>query len=370
MESCRLPLELCEEVMNALLKRHELPLDITTPSRYWFHQQQALCACALTCRAWRVRAQHLLLKFPHIRNSQCLASVTTAIQQLRDISIVHGLVLDSDGMLDLSTAGGLFMSALPHLQHLTYVNTRFDRGPPLRLLRMRLPFFAGITVLRLHLCTFQSLRSMLDVVWACRNVVSFHMRGCTLQTQRHSPAAIKAACEHLRPCQKLTRLEFLQVGLTTLAGSMFGAAVTELVIAKARNAEFLSNLLAKSFPALRSITVIDMRDERLPYMDNNTPSWLHAIAASRAVPGGLKKIVLRRHHVLKYNKCCREVVGSSMAVVGTSKPLSELLSGLEELTIGGFPVQGVSKTKGKSCNPAYIKLVIPTTMHTILRFEN
>lgn len=131
----------------------------------------------------------------------------------------------------------------------------------------------------------------------------------------------------------------------------------------------LSNFLGDSFPALRSTAVIDKRDGPLPCTNSNTPSWLHAIAAHRTVPGVLKKIVLRRHHGLELNKCCREVVGSSNKLAGFLRPLSELLFGLEELTIGGFPVEEVLKTKAKSCTTACIKLIIPPTMHTILCFD-
>lgn len=167
--------------------------------------QHALCACALTCRAWRVRAQYLLSIFPFIRNVARLARFTMAVQE----SSIIGLMLGGYQQLDASKASELFMRSRVGLQLFWCVEVCFDRGPPLRLLRMRLPFFTGITTLRLWHCTFQSFRAMMDVVWACRNLAMLDISVPCFEVNE-SPAAqfeqMTATVKNLRACQKLTSL--------------------------------------------------------------------------------------------------------------------------------------------------------------------
>ncbi len=214
MESCRLPIELCEKVMNALRGYEDEILDGTNSrmqEEYTSKRQPALRACALTCHAWRVRAQYLLWTFPVILDSQHLAHFRTAIRSSPNITITRGLVLGGiygPNELDLSTAGELFMRSFPHLQRLLCFYIRFDRGPPLRVLRMRLPFFASITALRLYRCTFQSLRAMLGVVWACRNLATLDTNDVWFKSEC-SGAGLRrmhVAVGHFRACQKLTAL--------------------------------------------------------------------------------------------------------------------------------------------------------------------
>lgn len=214
MECCVLPIELCEKVMDAL------PVYIELLDDGWFlapqdamETQQALCACTLTCRAWRVRAQYLLWTFPVLFDSQRFARFNTAVQKSPNTHIMCGLQLgrcfQDKETPDLSTAGELFMHSFPHLRSLWCDQIRFDRGPPLRVLRMRLPFFDSITSLALVDCTFQSLRSMLDVVWACSNLATLVVREIDVQSKRCSLAAfqnLSTAVENLRACRKLTRL--------------------------------------------------------------------------------------------------------------------------------------------------------------------
>lgn len=171
--------------------------------------QRALCACTLTCRAWRVRAQYLLSIFPHIPNGASLAHFTTAVQNSPIIRLTLGTVFNGSQKLDASKASELFMHSGPHLQHLRCFRVRFDRGPPLRVLRMRLPFFADIIALRLYNCTFQSLRAMLDVVWGCPNLAMLDISGAEFKAKLSSAAGLRkmtTAMENLRACQKLTSL--------------------------------------------------------------------------------------------------------------------------------------------------------------------
>ncbi len=201
--------------MDALLDYYE-PLGRSSgllESKRTWGSQQALCACSLTCRAWRVRAQYLLWTLPHILDSRHLAQFTSAIHKLPEISIT-GLVLGDQRAyaiksFDPSTASSLFMHSFHHLQHLLCYGFLFYRGPPLRMLRMRLPFFASITVLQLLDCTFQSARAMLDVVWACPSLATLAISRSTIKSKRSSAAGLlpmSAAVEHLRACRKLTSL--------------------------------------------------------------------------------------------------------------------------------------------------------------------
>lgn len=214
MESCFLPIELCEKAMDAV------PHYDDYPDRGWLlspqdaqNSQRALCACALTCQAWRVRAQYLLWTFPVLLDSQHFAHFKSAIRKSPNTHIIRGLELWSvyhdDKTLDFSTAGELFMHSFPHLRSFICRNIRFDRGPSLRVLRMRLPFFSNITTLALLDCTFQSLRAMLDVVWPCSNLATLVVRGIKLESERCSPAGfqrLSTAVENLRACRKLTRI--------------------------------------------------------------------------------------------------------------------------------------------------------------------
>lgn len=184
------------------------------PEDAWL-SQRALCACARTCRAWRVRAQYLLWTFPALSDSQKLGRLNTAIRQSSKTPIIRGLVLATQSRSDydknpyLSTVGELFMHSFPHLQSLLCQSIRFEHGPPLRVLRMRLPFFSSITFLMLWGCTFQSLRAMLDVVWACSNLDTLVVKRIEIESERCSPAGfqrLSTAVENLRTCRKLTRL--------------------------------------------------------------------------------------------------------------------------------------------------------------------
>lgn len=215
MECCWLPIELCEAVMDALQDYYE-PLGrpgVLLESKRTWESQQALCACSLTCRAWHVRAQHLLWTLPHVLDSQHLAQFTSAVRNLSSISTA-GLVLGDQRAyaiktFDPSMVSSLFMHSFDHLRHLLFYGFLFHRGPPLAILRMRLPFFASITVLQLLDCAFQSLRALLDVVWACPSLATLAISRSGIKSKRTSGAGLRllsAAVENLRACRKLTSL--------------------------------------------------------------------------------------------------------------------------------------------------------------------
>lgn len=215
MDSCVLPLELCEKVMDALPDYVKFPDSgwLLCPVNSW-DLQHALCACALPCQAWRVRAQYLLWTFPALFDSQHFARFNLAIRNSPNTPIIRGLQLgsgnDDNEAPDLGTAGELFMHSFPHLESLLCGKIRFDHGPPLRILRMGLPFFASINTLALVNCTFQSLRSLLDVVWACSNLDTLVIGGVEIKSKFCWAAGFQNLCataENLRACRKLTRLK-------------------------------------------------------------------------------------------------------------------------------------------------------------------
>lgn len=215
MESCFLPIELCEKIMDVLSVYIESPDGGWSKwPRYAGGSQRALCACALTCRAWRVRAQYLLWNFPSLIHRQQLARFKQAIRESPNITLVRGLVLKSDlnddNTPDLRTAGELFMHcSFPYMEYFMCAGIDFNLGPPLQVLRMRLPFFSSITSLALFGCTFQSLRAMLDVVWACSNLATLVIGVNVIKSKRCSVAGFQSLCtaaENLRACRKLTRL--------------------------------------------------------------------------------------------------------------------------------------------------------------------
>lgn len=181
---------------------------------YKRHSQRALYACALTCRAWRVRAQYLLWTFPCLFDSQHFAHFNSAIRKSSNTPIIRGVALGSGDKYaenaDLSTAlGELFTHSFPHLRSLFCGKLCFERGPPLRVIRMRLPFFSSITSLAFLKCTFQNSRSMLDVVWACSNLATLAMQDVTVESEHCFPArfhSLSMAVENLRACRKLTTL--------------------------------------------------------------------------------------------------------------------------------------------------------------------
>lgn len=204
MESCRLSIELCETIMDALPDAPDPYLQWETGPK----GQRTLCACALTCRAWRVRAQHLLLTFPRLLDGPHLSLFTVAIRNVPKPPTITLVLKDK---VDLKLAAQLFIQPFPHLQHWSCAYVSFDSGLPLRLLRIRLPFFANINVLEMRYCRFKSARAMLHVVWACPNLSSLNISCVSLESMGPSTVGnitveLPATCEHLRACRKLTKL--------------------------------------------------------------------------------------------------------------------------------------------------------------------
>ncbi|KAL1937701.1 hypothetical protein VTO73DRAFT_12976 [Trametes versicolor] len=352
-------------------------------SKRTWESQQALCACSLTCRAWHVRAQHLLWTLPHVLESQHLAQFTSAVRNLSNTSTA-GLVLGDQRAyaiktFDPSMVSALFMHSFDHLRHLLFYGFFFHRGPPLAILRMRLPFFASITVLQLLDCAFQSLRALLDVVWACPSLVTLAISRTGIKSKRISAGGLRllsATVENLRACRKLTSLyldAFTVQGVWDRAcaglcggGSVFGCAVTALHFETDNISGtwgvVLGIVLWDSFPALCSVTVVSRVDPVFGKSSSRVLSVLHAIAKGRPIRGILKTIVLERDHEWRNSDCCEEIVGASEEVPESEQRLPALLAGLVELTVR------LDTCKDPETHAAYVWSVLPG-MRNVLRFE-
>lgn len=186
--------------MNAASEHEALQFDWLVGLEW----QDTLCACALTCRAWRARAQHLLWISPRLVDTRRLALITAALPTAPR-SLTTTLVL---ARLDLSSASELFMHSFPNLRQLSCHRVSFERGPPLQILRMRLPFFDSITILHMRNCSFRSLRATLDVIWAFPNLSSLRLGMSEWTKLRHGAenGHFSTICEYRRACRKLTHL--------------------------------------------------------------------------------------------------------------------------------------------------------------------
>lgn len=118
------------------------------------------------------------------------------------------------------------------------------------------------------------------------------------------------------------------------------------------------SLFRDSFPALRSVTVWFNGLDENPEL----PSWLHVIATGRPIPGILKTIVLRSRHDQHGHKCCREAVGTSEEVVGSTQRFPELLPELAELVLR------LERCQHPERHAAYIWDILPG-FRNVLRFE-
>lgn len=97
---------------------------------------RVLCACALTCRAWRIRAQRLLWISPRLVDRPHIALFTKNLRTA-PIRLVTTLAFEHRGH---HRSGELFMHAFPNLRLLSYRKVDFECGPPLAFFRLRLPF--------------------------------------------------------------------------------------------------------------------------------------------------------------------------------------------------------------------------------------
>ncbi|KAL1937660.1 hypothetical protein VTO73DRAFT_12935 [Trametes versicolor] len=282
MENCPFPIELCEAVIDGTIpwpthiRRYSPPLAQLTV-------QRTLYACALTCRAWRTRAQRLLWSYVYLKNAPTAISFASASRiasgecrsLLSTLCIgeeLRGTLIDEKhlAVTDLANVNELFMLPFPNLFTLHCTAVRFNLGPG--VLRMRLPFFStgSLNTLVLRLCIFDSARAFLDLVWAFPNLSHLHVVYGKLRREILTPvgaAHLASVGNQLQAGRRLTSVNFHHlnrlfggsIGIM-LTRSVFGPTLTHLILTfyDLDDAQCTSTLLAgepSSFPSLILLNV-------------------------------------------------------------------------------------------------------------------
>ncbi|KAI9058740.1 hypothetical protein FKP32DRAFT_1219633 [Trametes sanguinea] len=219
MQSCIFPLELCEAIIDAVPSGvlGSWPLhckdksEWTAPYDIHLHEQSTLRACSLTCHAWRRRSQALLWKQPtlifpvHVSRFYKAICDNPLSPRHQLTSEMYMVTYDSDAPASISLRANYAMDLLPNLRvlHTRHVNWiqyapyRSGDGIPVHLLRAHPPFFANLTQLECIGCVFADERYLLDVIWACRNLVEFKMSHTNFMSR---------VCEDVGAAQRLSLL--------------------------------------------------------------------------------------------------------------------------------------------------------------------
>ncbi|KAI0638715.1 hypothetical protein C8Q77DRAFT_582 [Trametes polyzona] len=254
MQSCPLPVELCEAIMDSCKLDDSSP---HTGCRTEGQTQDTLCACALTCRAW-------LRTNPLLTTPFSVAEFLAALHKDPEAysPVMTTLSLGSYARrLELARATELFAYRFPALAALE-LHFALVCFPP-RILRMRLPLLNAITAIELSWCEFDSLRGLFDFIWTPQ-YLSWLRIIKPLFTQRVIYTAdvgtrLSAAAKHMHGCKRLSTLSldlrrsrFAQVPLTP-----FGFTLNSLQIAfegDAHAREYFGGF-DSLFPALTSLGV-------------------------------------------------------------------------------------------------------------------
>lgn len=219
MEECRLPIELCEMIIDAVgaplvdeQDAHGLVwLGHSTQCR---GQQDTLRACTLACRAWSTRSRRLLsthICFYHPKSSRNLSQTTCCSPS----STMTSLHIDGEDWEEAECVKlrGLFLKpGFPSLRALALENMDLTGVSCLdpRILRAHLPFFTNISTLALYKCYFPSVSGLLRLVWACPNLSSLAMCHCWKfwgsACKDEAAAQLSLARTRRQGCAKLTSL--------------------------------------------------------------------------------------------------------------------------------------------------------------------
>ncbi|KAI0641262.1 hypothetical protein C8Q79DRAFT_992815 [Trametes meyenii] len=198
-----LPTELWEAILDAIPSSD----GFLTPDEH-----STLLACRDTCNEWRPHAQFILNQWMRLGSPRAVSAFVSGIRSAPrgGADFVEHLVLDwlgLQGSPGLSQTVDLFMTPMPNLSWLDLHHIRADLST--RVVRMRLPFFAGITFLHCHHCQFSTPRDMLDLIWACPNLDSLVLVECRVLKDSLTPeivARLSTARRHLHGCGKLRAL--------------------------------------------------------------------------------------------------------------------------------------------------------------------
>ncbi|KAI0643611.1 hypothetical protein C8Q79DRAFT_144149 [Trametes meyenii] len=356
MQSCPLPIELCESVMDEI------------PSCSFFLapvERYALIACMLTCQTWADRASYILRRWRVLNSENTVKLFTAALRNSpgRYLGFVNSIRLGDEG-LSMSQTVGLITTPLPNLRSLSLVRIRVDLSP--RVLRMfRLSFFAGLTTLECTECSFDTLRTMLYLVWGCPSLQKLILQNYRIADGPLTPeraARLSAAGRHLRGCSKLHELYLIFPDTLSLPpGDVFGSCLKTLQISfqDSERRENLVHLLRGAFPDLENVIINGFWDTKAPYIALST---LHILAAGLSSPHTIKKVAI--WICFRYGidddvagdgrGWCERMVGR----IGEwdSRPLRSLLTGLQDLEI--WVQCGVGQRQREAC-VAYILSVLP-----------
>lgn len=188
-------------------------------------RQRTLRSCALTCRAWRERAQFLLWKHvvftvePSRQFSALLAAMLSRIADYQSPPVVSSLYMLGQHM----PIYGLMGRAIPPLPHwnlplATSWDSEVEPGPPSALDRVRRPFFPALTDINLMRCTFNSVCDFFEFLWSCPRLSHLVLQDCDLQTGHVDSVAILSMDVFAREHQTeiLTNLTSLYIHVSTI----------------------------------------------------------------------------------------------------------------------------------------------------------
>ncbi|KAI0365453.1 hypothetical protein BV20DRAFT_752634 [Pilatotrama ljubarskyi] len=220
MEHCRLPIEVCEHIIEAFSPDVSPIWDRPSPFCNVVEAPghvalSTLCACALTCCAWRFRAQFILWRHPWITDNEGVMAFTAVLRCTSPSSALHISSLRLDGPwkedVSLSQSGNFFLLSLPNLRHLRlsrlYLDATKAATPP--RLRNRLVLCASIIHLELFFCRFDRPRTMFDIIWSCPHLRSLKIVSCSHPPAKSQDELARLVQASMNPkaCQNLTRLQ-------------------------------------------------------------------------------------------------------------------------------------------------------------------
>ncbi|KAH9851450.1 hypothetical protein C2E23DRAFT_895866 [Lenzites betulinus] len=343
MESCRFPIDVCELIMDFVKSEPVLFAMRKNVDPIY----KTLRSCALTCRAWRPRAQYLLWQEIQITGPIAMEVFTDAFRRahVATTSKLRYLVLDfNDRLYGMECFNLRVYAALRRLRlnelflthkarnlrtFVIYFPHSHDHLPLYsRVLRARLPLLARITTLELCQIRPSFARMVLDFMWTCPDLSS-----CTLYFtwptprvgesweigEREHPVT-DAAFQHLawtsKPsgaCRKLTKVvidfESLQQGSTQRNPTMirpplsalfrnrtmFGSHIQYISLTghAPELREYTHFLADGDFPALQCLRMKHNRN-RIPFhvREANEPSIMELLAQRIRAPTNLKRVIV------------------------------------------------------------------------------
>ncbi|KAI0820571.1 hypothetical protein BC628DRAFT_1422749 [Trametes gibbosa] len=349
MESCPIPIEICE-----------LIIDFVGPESYWSYGKWKGCLthCALTCRAWRTRAQRRLWEEPYCHGSTSIKIFIDAIRHVPDALMDHIHTLHLNFKFEPSRANDsypalrlnelLLTNKISNLRELT-LRSATGLGSPLtllhpKILRMCPPLLTGVTVLRLSGCSFSSPRSMLDLIWACRNLSTLALNNVWRFTDK-TPTSWRFPLY----CAPLFNVN---------QGSVFGDRITSISLEMTvEQMHRLTKFLPGVFPVLTTVHISIASSSGNPEF-----SVLHMLVSRVVAPTTVKTIHIwsRLSHDPAPVRCeyCKTMVGHGRVQgEGEETHIRERFWALKELH---FDVHE------KSC-AAHIDATLPN-MRNVLRF--